>query len=396
MRHHTNIGCARQCKKSKKSNEEENKVQNVEHANEGESSGDVPAENTATKQDVVECSLCSKWMKAGPAGVDGISFREIGEMEVYCMPCVYNGMSGMKSVMQGYARRIIALEETVKTLSLLVQDNVETRQGKMTSTENHMQTSHSAGTYAAAVANSQVNAIDCEQILKADEQTVDKETYVTLPSEDDQSSSQRRTNDGVFQVVQRRNKEKKKKINIVGDSIASSITKVVKCNEQGSSCTSLRGAGIKQIVERCELMSDEVENDSLMVIQGGGNSLRWLGEETTVKSIMDSVKKIKGKKKDLKIAVVSVLPRPRENYQYDELRKTTNRHLQSELCKMKAELMKDKEGGVSFIDVDKVLTPKMFMQDGVHLNHEGSIQLGKRVLTWVKENSRVQPVGRGG
>ena len=94
----------------------------------------------------------------------------------------------------------------------------------------------------------------------------------------------------------------------------------------------------------------------------------------------------------MKVAVVSIVPRPKENAHYEQMRKAVNTRLQSEICKMKAELMKNKEGGVSFLDVDTVLTQSMFSQDGVHLNHYGDIQLGRKVLTWVKENDRVPPV----
>ena len=86
-----------------------------------------------------------------------------------------------------------------------------------------------------------------------------------------------------FQVMQRnkrsKNSRRKKEINIVGDSIARGITRVVKCKEQGSGCTiySIRGAGIKQIMLTCEEKAEELEEDSLLIIEGGGNSLKYLG-----------------------------------------------------------------------------------------------------------------------
>ena len=184
-----------------------------------------------------------------------------------------------------------------------------------------------------------------------------KDIFVRLPNGNEElngSSSERITDDG-FQEVQRKRKRKKRKINIIGDSIARSITKVVKCSEQGSNCMSLKGAGIKQIVEQCEQRSEEVEDDSLMVIQGGGNSLKWLGEEMTVESILQGIKKIKRDKKDMKLAVISILPRPRENAQYEQMRKATNRHLRSEVCKLKADFVKNKKGSVSYLDIDSVV-----------------------------------------
>ena len=72
------------------------------------------------------CSVHSavpKWLKAGQAGVDGISFKDIGKMEVYCQPCVYNGMTGMKSEMEAYEKRISQFEGTIETLYALLREN---------------------------------------------------------------------------------------------------------------------------------------------------------------------------------------------------------------------------------------------------------------------------------
>ena len=75
------------------------------------------------------------------------------------------------------------------------------------------------------------------------------------------------------------------------------------------------------------------------------------------------------------------------------MRKEVNKRLQEELCKRKAAAMKLKEGAASFLDMDSILNPGMFKEDGVHLNEEGNLQLGKKVLAWLKERERHLQLG---
>ncbi|KAG0721946.1 hypothetical protein GWK47_045404 [Chionoecetes opilio] len=64
--------------------------------------------------------------------------------------------------------------------------------------------------------------------------------------------------------------------------------------------------------------------------------------------------------------------RPRENAGYEEMRRDTNKRLQEEVVRMKAECSKDPgDYGVSFIDLDGALPQEVFEGDKVHLNWEG-------------------------
>ena len=36
-----------------------------------------------------------------------------------------------------------------------------------------------------------------------------------------------------------------------------------------------------------------------------------------------------------------------------------------------------------------ILTPQMFSHDGVHLNQDGEVHMGNRILSWIKENARL-------
>ena len=54
------------------------------------------------------------------------------------------------------------------------------------------------------------------------------------------------------------------------------------------------------------------------------------------------------------------------------------------------ELTRSKEGGgVSFLGMDCVLNRNLFAKYAVHLNEEGELRVGKRILTWLKEKERV-------
>ena len=83
-----------------------------------------------------------------------------------------------------------------------------------------------------------------------------------------------------------------------------------------------------------------------------------LGHQKTTEEVVKSMREILAVKSKRKVAVLSILRRPREciNKKYEEERKKANREMQAELCKMKMNGMQ-----VSFIDLDPVITDTMFM-----------------------------------
>ena len=93
-------------------------------------------------------------------------------------------------------------------------------------------------------------------------------------------------------MVVDREKEKKGKptINFIGDSMIKNVTKTVKCEDEGSGCLSLRGAGIKQIMNKGFDSTNGMKKNRRLILQGEGNSLNMLGTEETVKSILEAVK----------------------------------------------------------------------------------------------------------
>ena len=126
--------------------------------------------------------------------------------------------------------------------------------------------------------------------------------------------------------------------------------------------------------------------DGMLVIQGGGNGLEYARPENTVKDVIDAVKAVEGR--NMSVAVVGVMRRPREGHQYEWIRKTTNRKLQEELIKLKIEWLREKKGNISFLDLDGVLDEdRFFARDGVHLNDAGNERFGRRLCEWVRARS---------
>ena len=104
---------------------------------------------------------------------------------------------------------------------------------------------------------------------------------------------------------------------------------------------------------------------------------------------MECVREMK-KEKKVRVAVVGVLGRPRESRGYEELRKETNRMLQQEVLKLKVECSeRDGDYGVSFLDLDGALPPRVYGRDGVHLSREGDRMMSRRFLEWITATERL-------
>ena len=65
-----------------------------------------------------------------------------------------------------------------------------------------------------------------------------------------------------------------------------------------------------------------------------------LGPEKTAKLLIEGVKEIKESRKNLRVAVVGIMRRPRESLGYERMRKEANRKVNEELARMKLDLMK--------------------------------------------------------
>ena len=172
---------------------------------------------------------------------------------------------------------------------------------------------------------------------------------------------------------------------IIGDSMIRHAPAHVKCSLPGSGCTSLPGARIHDVKEKVKEETRGME-DGMLVVQGGGNDLKRIGVEETVKEVVDAVMAVHGKK--MSVAVVGVMRRPREDMTYERMRRATNKRIFEEVTRMKVKWMKEKSGNVSFLDLDGALDDdRMFARDGVHLNAAGNARMGRKLREWVKARS---------
>ncbi|KAG0721162.1 hypothetical protein GWK47_046999 [Chionoecetes opilio] len=97
---------------------------------------------------------------------------------------------------------------------------------------------------------------------------------------------------------------------------------------------SLSGKGMEDVVKEVREQVNGVQ-EGMVIMQGGGNSLRRLGPEQTVGKVMECLKDIKKDRKKVRVAVVGIMRRPRENAGYEEMRRDTNKRLQEEVVKIK-------------------------------------------------------------
>ena len=368
------------------------------------------------KEDVVECSACTEWISCDSVGVDGMPKKEVDAMDVYCCKCIHKVIFEMRNRISAYEQRVDDLENTVKTLSTIVGGNLSQTTTISGSTETSVTVGQKSPKrrnrrknerkmdgpqtatrdYAAAVRNGKTSSSSEESVLPENSITdggTDTDGSI-ITEEEAQQSSQEETNSDTtgeereFIVCNRKKNRTKRTINIIGDSMIRQITRIIKCSEPNSGCVSKGGAGIKEIMTNATEINRKVCGDGYMILQGGGNSLKWLGVEETAKSILEGVDTIQNENKRLNIAVCSILPRPKENESYERMRRETNKRIQQGLCIRKAIATRAKEEAASFLDMDSLLRPDMYREDGVHLNAEGNEQIGKKALAWLKEKER--------
>ncbi|MPC21668.1 hypothetical protein E2C01_014659 [Portunus trituberculatus] len=125
-----------------------------------------------------------------------------------------------------------------------------------------------------------------------------------------------------------------------------------------SKLVSLSGKGVEEVVEAARENMRGLQK-GMLLLQGGGNGLRQLGPEQTVRKVMECVREIKREK--VQVVVVGVLGRPKESRGYEELRKETNRLLRQEVLDLKIECSR-KEGdySISFLDLDGAMPPGVY------------------------------------
>ena len=120
------------------------------------------------------------------------------------------------------------------------------------------------------------------------------------------------------------------------------------------------------------LAANQALDGTKLFIQEGGNSLKHIGVQNTVRSIVDGVQDIYSANNRIAVSVLGLIPCPRENGLYER----TNQCLREELGRLK----EDEGIEVLFIDVDKCMNLDCFGKDGVHLTWSGNTILGKIIV----------------
>ncbi|KAF2350567.1 SGNH hydrolase-type esterase domain [Trinorchestia longiramus] len=123
-------------------------------------------------------------------------------------------------------------------------------------------------------------------------------------------------------------------------------------------------------------------DEGIVIVQGGGNGLLKNRSETTMNAIVKVVER--RREKNVRVAVTSLLRRPACNEEYERLRKEVNRDLHEKILVMKADSVRKREVGSSFLDMDDLIQAGCFLGDGVHLSQEGETKLSQRFIRWIR------------
>ncbi|MPC75100.1 hypothetical protein E2C01_069485 [Portunus trituberculatus] len=183
-------------------------------------------------------------------------------------------------------------------------------------------------------------------------------------------------------------RKKKVLIKIIGDSMVKMMSSQVKCRMRGSGCTSLSGAKITDISKKVEEEAASME-DRMLIIQGGGNGLEYVGEDETVRNVVDAVKcGRQGPECGRRGCHAETRGRPvlrasKKIHQQKTARGAAeNEDRVDEGKERQAELHRN--GRV----VDQF---NLYEEDGVHLNNAGTARIGRRLCEWVRARS-LQPM----
>ena len=188
----------------------------------------------------------------------------------------------------------------------------------------------------------------------------------------------------------------REKIIIVGSSMVRNVGKIVGMKDEGSYLRSIGGAGIKQVMSEAIVAAEAAKDKTVLFIQGGNNSLKCLGADETVRSIVEGVREANSKNKQVWIVILSLIPRPREDGRYERERQRTNEKLKEEIFRLFKEGIK-----VTFTDIEDSMNVNCFMKDGVHLNYEGNQVVGNIIIDVVKgsqgtsKNRMIRREGKG-
>lgn len=366
-----------------------------------------PDEEMSAK-DMIQCcgKGCKAWRRADQLGLTDVKFGEVEVMLVLCGKCAFQRAEETTD-------RIETLEKMVESLQQLVGELVEglpgnTQKVEKQRTERREEVwptlpERSTTNGKKKISKEKYNRTEMNKNLSENSKKVNNPRQVNgntdmngvLVQEPEACGGVKQTegveDQNMWNKVNRKRKAMKRNkipITLVGDSMIRHVRHIVRCEGEGSACLSMAGAGIKQVMDKAIKKAEEMD-EGVLVIEGGGNSLGWLDDRETAKVIIDGVQTISGRNRKLRVAVVGILPRPRESNVYEGLRLEANRKVQEEIFQMNGRHLRGKDGGrVSYLDLDPILQDWQYANDGVHLNREGVNVLGKVILKQVTDSVR--------
>ncbi len=147
------------------------------------------------------------------------------------------------------------------------------------------------------------------------------------------------------------------------------------------------GAGIDDVTDLFDQLSEEATNESLFVVHTGTNDVR----KTRSEELVDKYRKLiqQYKTKSSKIMISGVLPRLAEDNGFYSKVFSLNNRLET-LCK---------EHGIEFVNMwnDFYNKPGLFKEDGLHLSPVGTAKFGRLLSEavrtfWAKNGGSSQGV----
>ncbi|KAF2347404.1 hypothetical protein FHG87_021839 [Trinorchestia longiramus] len=110
---------------------------------------------------------------------------------------------------------------------------------------------------------------------------------------------------------------------------------------------------------------------------------RRINEIDAMKGEHDRERRMQGRERRMRVALTSLLRRLACNEEYERLRKEVNRDLHEKILVMKAESIRKREVGSSFLDMDDLIQAGCFLRDEVHLSQEEETKLSQRFIRWI-------------
>ena len=372
--------------------------------------------NKDSKVGMIQCMKCVNWLRIDECdGLSGKSREDFEKMEFYCRDCMYETIVELRGVVKGLQGDVMALkvcmEDDMNSMNMKMKEMVINNDKDPEDGHGEWQRARGArrkegwpllGTKPVGPNRLQVldpvTQAEAEQDnCKADTTMVTGEAGMKAAAagtKPEEATSLPEVEASALNGVRMEGRGKPGEkmpvpIVVIGDSMVRNLERHVRMSGE-SRCVSMRGAQMKSVTEKAVEVSVGRE-EGLIVIQGGGNGLLERKCDETVKMIIETVQKIKEKNKKLRVAVVSIMPRPERAHQpqYETIRREVNTKIHEAVLGLDCAYVREVGNtGLSFLNMDPVLGPELFGGDGVHLNAQGDARMAQRMIRWIDASSK--------